>query len=105
MLRKGYHAEIDSYSAFVENDRVTRTGLAGYLRERGFTRIFLAGLALDYCVRYSAQDARELGFEAVVMTDACRSIAKGRELDDALAAMRAAGVEFAAGDALAGHRP
>ena len=72
VLRKGYHADIDSYSAFVENDRATRTGFAGYMRERGFTRIFCAGLALDYCVRYSAEDARELGFEAVVVTDACR---------------------------------
>ncbi len=92
LLRKGYHMDIDSYSAFVENDRTTRTGFAGYMRERGFTRIFCAGLALDYCVRYSAEDARKLGFEAVVITDACRAIAKGRELEDALAAMRACGV-------------
>jgi nicotinamidase/pyrazinamidase len=100
VLRKGYHAEIDSYSAFVENDRTTWTGFAGYLRERGFTRIFCAGLALDYCVRYSAEDARKLGFEAVVITDACRAIAKGRELDDALAEMRASGVQFVASDDL-----
>jgi len=102
VLRKGYHAHIDSYSAFVENDRTTRTGLAGYLRERGFTRIFCAGLALDFCVRYSAEDARKLGFEAVVITDACRSIAHGCALDDALAEMRAAGVRFVASNDLVG---
>jgi nicotinamidase/pyrazinamidase len=74
VLRKGYHREIDSYSAFYENDRKTATGLAGYLRERGFTRIFLAGLAFDFCVRYSAEDARREGFETVVIENACRSI-------------------------------
>ena len=74
VLRKGYHREIDSYSAFYENDRKTATGLAGYLRERGFTRVFLAGLAFDFCVRYSAEDARREGFEAIVFEDACRSI-------------------------------
>jgi len=74
VLRKGYHGDIDSYSAFYENDRETATGLAGYLRERGFTRVFLAGLAFDFCVRYSAEDARRLGFEAVVFEDACRAI-------------------------------
>jgi len=94
VLRKGFHADIDSYSAFVENDRVTRTGLAGYLRERGFLRVFITGLALDYCVRYSAEDARKLGFEAVVVTDACRAIAKGRDLENALTEMRASGVVF-----------
>ncbi len=74
IVRKGYHAEIDSYSAFFENDRMTPTGLAGYLRERGFVRCFFAGLAYDYCVGYSALDARRLGFEAVVVRDACRAI-------------------------------
>jgi nicotinamidase/pyrazinamidase len=74
VLRKGYHREIDSYSAFVENDRKTRTGLAGYLRERGFTRVFIAGLAFDFCVRYSAQDAHGQGFEVVVIEDACLGI-------------------------------
>jgi nicotinamidase/pyrazinamidase len=74
ILRKGYHPHIDSYSAFFENDRTTPTGLAGYLRERGFKRIFLAGLAFDFCVLWSAEDARRLGFEAVVVEDACRSI-------------------------------
>jgi len=74
VLRKGYHRDIDSYSAFYENDHETRTGLAGYLRERGFTRVFLAGLAFDFCVRYSAEDARRDGFEVVVIEDACRAI-------------------------------
>jgi nicotinamidase/pyrazinamidase len=74
VLRKGYHREIDSYSAFVENDRKTATGLAGYLRERGFGRVFIAGLAFDFCVRYSAQDAHGQGFEVVVVEDACLGI-------------------------------
>jgi nicotinamidase/pyrazinamidase len=74
VLRKGYHREIDSYSAFYENDRKTATGLSGYLRERGFTRVFIAGLAFDFCVRYSAEDAQREGFDVVVIEDACRSI-------------------------------
>ncbi len=74
IVRKGFRREIDSYSAFFENDRVTPTGLAGYLRERGLTRVFFAGLAYDYCVGYSALDARRLGFEAFVVRDACRAI-------------------------------
>jgi nicotinamidase/pyrazinamidase len=74
ILRKGYHREIDSYSAFYENDRKTHTGLAGYLRERGFTRVFMAGLAFDFCVRYSAEDARREAFDVVVIVDACRGI-------------------------------
>ena len=74
VLRKGYHPTIDSYSAFYENDRRTPTGLASYLRERGIRRVFLAGLAFDFCVRYSAEDARRVGFETVVIEDACRSI-------------------------------
>jgi nicotinamidase/pyrazinamidase len=74
ILRKGFRAHIDSYSAFFENDKVTTTGLAGYLRERGFRRIFLAGLAFDFCVRFSAVDAMRAGFEAVVIEDACRAV-------------------------------
>lgn len=74
VLRKGYHREIDSYSAFVENDRKTSTGLAGYLRERGFARVFVAGLAFDFCVRYSAEDAHRAGFGVTVVEDACRGI-------------------------------
>ncbi|MEX0760285.1 MAG: isochorismatase family protein [Tistlia sp.] len=85
ILRKGFHPGIDSYSAFYENDR-TPTGLAGYLRERGFRRLFFAGLATDFCVRWSVEDARREGFEAVVVEDACRAI----DLEDSLAAARQA---------------
>jgi nicotinamidase/pyrazinamidase len=74
ILRKGFHATIDSYSAFFENDRVTPTGLASYLRERGLKRIFLTGLAYDFCVGFSALDARRLSIPAVVVHDACRAI-------------------------------
>jgi nicotinamidase/pyrazinamidase len=74
VIRKGFRRAIDSYSAFYENDRVTPTGLAGYLRERGLRRVFLAGLAFDFCVRYSAEDAHREGLEAVVIEDACRGI-------------------------------
>jgi nicotinamidase/pyrazinamidase len=74
VLRKGFRPTIDSYSAFYENDRTTATGLAGYLRERGLPRVFLAGLAFDFCVRYSAEDARKGGFEVIVIEDACRGI-------------------------------
>ena len=70
ILRKGFHTRIDSYSAFFENDRATPTGLAGYLRERGLKRVFLAGLAYDYCVAYSALDARRLGIPVFVVRDA-----------------------------------
>jgi nicotinamidase/pyrazinamidase len=84
VLRKGYHREIDSYSAFYENDRKTHTGLAGYLRERGLTRVFLAGLAFDFCVRYSSEDARREGFEVVVIEDACRGI----DVDGSISATR-----------------
>jgi nicotinamidase/pyrazinamidase len=74
VLRKGIDRKIDSYSTFYENDRKTPTGLVGYLRDRGFKRVFLAGLALDFCVRYSAEDAIREGFEVVVVEDACRDI-------------------------------
>jgi nicotinamidase/pyrazinamidase len=74
ILRKGFRPEVDSYSAFFENDRVTPTGLAGYLRGRGLRRAFFAGLAYDFCVGFSALDARRLGMEAVVLREACRAI-------------------------------
>jgi nicotinamidase/pyrazinamidase len=85
VIRKGIRRAIDSYSAFYENDRTTPTGLAGYLRERGLRRVFLAGLAFDFCVRYSAEDARREGFEAIVIEDACRGI----DVDGSVAATRA----------------
>ena len=86
VIRKGSRAHIDSYSAFYENDRATPTGLAGLLRERGVARVFLAGLATDFCVSFSALDARRLGFEVCVVLDACRAI----DLDGSLAAARQA---------------
>ncbi len=95
VIRKGFRSEIDSYSAFYENDRSTPTGLAGYLRERGFTRVVLCGLATDFCVAYSAIDARRLGFETVVVLAACRGIDLGGSLAAALTAMREAGVVLA----------
>jgi nicotinamidase/pyrazinamidase len=74
IIRKGFHRDIDSYSTFFENDRRTPTGLDGWLRQRGFRRIFLAGLATDFCVAWSAEDAARLGYEVVVIQDACRGI-------------------------------
>ena len=74
ILRKGFRRQIDSYSAFLENDHTTPTGLAGYLRERGLKRLFLAGLAYDFCVRFSAVDGKQLGFETIVLEDACRPV-------------------------------
>ncbi len=74
LLRKGFRVGVDSYSAFFENDHTTPTGLGGYLRERGLRRVFLAGLAYDFCVGYSALDARQLEFPVVVIRDACRAI-------------------------------
>jgi nicotinamidase/pyrazinamidase len=92
IIRKGYHAAIDSYSAFRENDRKTLTGLAGYLRERGFERVTLCGLATDFCVFFSAIDAREAGFETAVALEASRGIDLDFSLSRALATMRGAGV-------------
>lgn len=96
ILRKGYHGTVDSYSAFFENDRVTPTGLNGYLRERGIERVFLAGLATDYCVAYSALDAAGHGFDVTVILDACRAIDLGGSLEASLDAMTDAGIAFAA---------
>ena len=93
VIRKGFRSAIDSYSAFYENDRKTPTGLAGYLRERGLQRIFLAGLATDYCVYYSAVDARRLGFDTVLVEAGCRAIDLAGSLDAAWTAMAAAGVQ------------
>jgi nicotinamidase/pyrazinamidase len=92
VIRKGFRPSIDSYSAFFENDRKTPTGLAGYLRERGFRRVVLTGLATDYCVAYSAIDAAQLGFASVVMLEACRAIDLGGSLATAMDAMQKAGV-------------
>lgn len=93
IVRKGFRPEIDSYSAFFENDRRTPTGLAGYLRERGLQRIFLAGLAYDFCVRYSALDAVRSGFSAVVIEDACRAVGLPGAVDAAESEFAEAGVQ------------
>jgi nicotinamidase/pyrazinamidase len=74
ILRKGFRKNIDSYSAFLENDHVTSTGLAGYLRERTFRRIFIVGLAYDFCVRFSAIDGKTAGFDSFIIEDACRAV-------------------------------
>jgi nicotinamidase/pyrazinamidase len=92
VIRKGFRGPIDSYSAFYENDRRTPTGLAGYLRERGLKRVFLAGLATDYCVYYSAADARREGFDAIVIEAGCRAIDLAGSLAAAWAGMAEAGV-------------
>jgi nicotinamidase/pyrazinamidase len=93
IIRKGFRPEIDSYSAFFENDRRTPTGLAGYLRDRGLRRVVLAGLATDYCVHYSAVDARRLGFDTVLVEAGCRAIDLAGSLAAAWAGMAAAGVQ------------
>src|SRR3989440_4883223 len=93
VIRKGFRPDIDSYSAFYENDRRTPTGLAGYLRERGLCRIFLVGLATDYCVCHSAVDARRIGSDAVLIEAGSRGIDLSGSLDAAWAGMAAAGVQ------------
>jgi nicotinamidase/pyrazinamidase len=95
VLRKGFRPHVDSYSAFFENDRATPTGLAGYLRERGVASVWLAGLATDFCVAYSALDARRLGFEVTLIEDACREIDLDGSHAAALARMGEAGVALA----------
>jgi nicotinamidase/pyrazinamidase len=95
IVRKGYHRTVDSYSAFFENDRTTATGLAGYLRERGLRRCVFVGLALDFCVRYSAEDAVAHGFEAVVIADATRAIDIDGSRAAALSALGERGVVLA----------
>lgn len=92
LIRKGWHAHTDSYSAFMEADRATRTGLAGLLHERGIRRVYVCGLATDFCVAWSALDAVAAGFETWVIEDACRAIDQQGSLDRALARMDAGGV-------------
>jgi len=92
VLRKGFRAAIDSYSAFFENDRRTPTGLVAYLKERRLDRITLCGLATDFCVFYSAIDGRQSGFEVTVVTDACRGIDMDGSLANAMRSMKEAGV-------------
>jgi nicotinamidase/pyrazinamidase len=92
VIRKGYHEIVDSYSGFQEADRKTKTGLEGYLRERDFKRVFIAGLATDFCVHWTAVDARGAGFETYVVEDISRAIDTNGSLDEAWKAMTAAGV-------------
>jgi nicotinamidase/pyrazinamidase len=100
IVRKGHHRDIDSYSAFLEADRKTPTGLAGYLRERGFTRLYVCGLATDFCVAWTALDARAAGFETTVIEDACRAIDLEGSLEKAWREMARAGVKRTKSDAI-----
>ncbi len=94
IIRKGFRPAIDSYSAFFENDKMTPTGLTGYLRERAVTQVVLVGLATDFCVFYSAIDAVAQGFKATVITEACRAIDLDGSLEAAIAEMTGRGVRF-----------
>lgn len=96
IIRKGYNPQIDSYSAFFENDKKTPTGLEGYLRTRGIDQLVMVGLALDFCVNFSALDAARLGFKVSVRQDLCRAIDLDGSLDAALETMKAAGVTLEA---------
>ena len=93
VIRKGYHAEIDSYSAFMEADHKTTTGLAGYLKERGIETVFVVGIATDFCVAWTAIDAAKLGFESYVIADACKGIDLNGSLEQAWQQMFAHGVQ------------
>ena len=95
IIRKGFRKEIDSYSAFFENDQSTQTGLKGYLNERGLERVHLCGLATDFCVAFSAIDAVRCGFESIVVEDACRGINVDGSLEHAKAMMQQTGVTIA----------
>lgn len=101
IIRKGFNREVDSYSAFVEADRSTTTGLAAYLQARGIRHLYLCGLATDYCVAWSALDARSAGFEATVIEDACRAIDLNGSLARAWSDLAAAGVGRCRSDQLA----
>jgi nicotinamidase/pyrazinamidase len=92
ILRKGFRRDIDSYSAFLENDHVTPTGLAGYLRERGLQRLFFCGLAYDFCVRFSAIDGKALGFETIVIEDLSRPVNLPNSVAETNAAFATAGI-------------
>jgi len=94
IIRKGFRQSIDSYSAFFENDHSTTTGLSGYLRERNIKRVFCVGLALDFCVRFSAEDARKEGFDTVVIEQACRGIDMQGSVAAAKQAMKDSGVSL-----------
>jgi len=94
VVRKGFRQSIDSYSAFFENDKTTTTGLTGYLRQLGIKRVFCAGLAFDYCVRFTAEDAVKENFKTVVIEDACRAIDMDNSADAARESFKLAGIEM-----------
>tara|TARA_B100000700_G_scaffold157303_2_gene174628 strand:+ start:3431 stop:4057 length:627 start_codon:yes stop_codon:yes gene_type:complete len=94
IIRKGFRPEIDSYSAFFENDQKTPTGLDGYLKSRGVNKIYLCGLALDFCVYFSAIDGAELGYNVNVIQDACRAIDLDGSLEKSLNDMKSKGVKL-----------
>lgn len=100
ILRKGFRKDIDSYSAFTENDRVTTTGLAAYLQARGLTRLFFCGLAYDFCVGFSALAAARLGFESIVVEDLTRAVNLPNSVDSTNTAFAAAGVQCISSSAL-----
>lgn len=105
IIRKGFRPQLDSYSAFFENDRKTPTGLEGWLRQRGFSHLYLCGLASDFCVAWSAEDAAKLGFQVTVITDACRGIGlpvegAGTTMEAAALRLKAVGVAFVESRAL-----
>lgn len=93
VIRKGFHKDVDSYSAFTEADGKTSTGLGGYLKQRGMKRVFVVGLATDFCVAWTAMDARKQGFETYVVEDACRGIDAQGSLAKAWSSMKTAGVK------------
>ncbi|MCL4159972.1 UNVERIFIED_CONTAM: hypothetical protein GTU68_000502 [Idotea baltica] len=100
IVRKGFRSQIDSYSAFFENDRETPTGLTGYLRDQGVESLVMAGLATDFCVRYSAVDAAKLGFSVTLVEDACRAIDLDGSLAEAMAEMAAHNITITQSDAV-----
>jgi nicotinamidase/pyrazinamidase len=101
IVRKGFRPHLDSYSALFENDRTTHTGLDGWLRQRGFTHIYMTGLATDYCVGWSAEDALRLGYNVTIVDDACRGIAQAT-IDAMRARLMSKGCQFIASTDLAG---
>lgn len=104
IIRKGFRHDVDSYSAFYENDHQTPTGLAGYISERGFERVFLAGLATDFCVKYSALDGVQLGLDVFVIEDACRAIDMNGSLKTTLSEFAKHGVNLIQADQLLNER-
>ncbi|MCB1536913.1 MAG: bifunctional nicotinamidase/pyrazinamidase [Rhodoblastus sp.] len=101
VIRKGFHADVDSYSALLEADKKTNTGLSGYLKERGISKLFITGLATDFCVAWTAIDARMAGFDVYVIEDACRGIDAQGSLMKSWDAMNKAGVKKIQSDAIA----